>query len=145
MLRLSLYNTKIYSFPCRVIRYSMTEQQRQNWNKSYTHIQCRGRAVGGDRGFSELNPSPHASLFTSVSVESSPRSYLFTSVTGCTVSLRYRNRAEITVLMCKQKHIWFGFRAGGIAIRYCVNIAQALFPGKSSPGSYPEHRYFISK
>ena len=51
------------SFSYRAIRYSMTEQQRQNWNKSYcnTHIEYRGRAVGGaDRGFSELNPSPHA-------------------------------------------------------------------------------------
>ena len=52
--------------------------------KSFTHIEYRGRTVGGDRGFSELNPSPHVWLFTSVSVESSPRSYLCTSVTDCT-------------------------------------------------------------
>ena len=42
----------------------MTEQQRQNWNKSYcnTHIEYRGRAVGREGGFGELNPSPHAGI-----------------------------------------------------------------------------------
>ena len=34
------------------------------------------------RGFGELKPSPHSWVFTSVSVDSSPRSYLFTSATG---------------------------------------------------------------
>ena len=39
-------------------------------------------------------------------------------------SLRYRNRAVITVLMCEQKPaIRYGFHTGGNAIRYGVNIA----------------------
>ena len=39
-------------------------------------------------------------------------------------SLRYRNRAAITVLMCEQNPIRrYGFRAGAKAIRYCLNIA----------------------
>ena len=122
----------------------MTEQQRQNWNKSYcnTHIEYRGRAVGGDRGFNEPNPSTQASLFTSVSVESSPLSYLFTSATGCSkgwhktlircmtlhflyrrgaASLRYRNRAEVTVLMCQPKHypVWFSCRRDRYPILKC--------------------------
>ena len=37
---------------------------------------------GWPRGFGELNPSPHSWIFTSLSVDSSPRcSYLFTSTT----------------------------------------------------------------
>ena len=31
-------------------------------------------------------------------------------------SLRYRNRAKITILMCEQKSpVWYGFRAGVLA------------------------------
>ena len=37
-------------------------------------------------------------------------------------SLRYRNRTATTVLMCEQNPIWYGFRTGAKAIRYCLNI-----------------------
>ena len=37
-------------------------------------------------------------------------------------SLSYRNRTATTVLMCEQKPIRYGFRAGAKAIRYCLNI-----------------------
>ena len=38
------------------------------------------------------------------------------------VSLRYRNRAEIIVLMCVNRSpIWYGFRADAKAIRYNMN------------------------
>ena len=92
---------------------------------------------GWPKSFSELNPSPHFWILTSVSVDSSRCSYLFTSGTvripvdaapkcgteiipvvtlhlrdRCgTASLRYKNRAEITVLMCEQKSypVWFSY------------------------------------
>lgn len=41
------------------------------------------------------------------------------------VSLRHRNRAEITVHMCVNRSpIGYGFRAGAEAIRYSVNVAR---------------------
>ena len=102
------------------------EQQRYRLEVVHTHqTSCRS---GWPRRFGELNPSPHSSIFTSVSVDSSPRSYLFTSMVRirvqtapkcCTEPLRYmtlhfrdprgaaspryRKRAKITVLMCEQK------------------------------------------
>ena len=43
---------------------------------------------------------------------------------GGAASLRYRNRAEITVVMCEQKpYIRYGFVAGAKAVRCSVNIA----------------------
>ena len=113
----------------------------QNWNKSFTHIEQRAREVGRE-GLVQLKPSRHFGIFTSVLVDSSPRSYLFTSATVrisvytapkcgtepiryvtlhfrdqcgallCGASLRCRNRAEITVLICEQKHylVWFSCR-----------------------------------
>ena len=42
----------------------------------------------------------------------------------CAASLRYRNRAKVTIiLICEQRSIWYGVSAGGAkAIRFCVNI-----------------------
>ena len=96
---------------------------------------CRS---GWQRGFGSLNLSPHSSIFSSFSVDSSSCSCLFTPgmvpIPVHTVlkygtefiqyvmlhfwdqrgaaSVRYRNRTEITVLMCKQKlyPVWFSFR-----------------------------------
>ena len=121
----------------KAIRYSMNSNDP--WlHKSFTHIEHRaGRAW--PRGFGALiNSSPHFWIFTSVSVYSSPRSYLFTSAMGRigvhfapkygtkpiryvklhfrdrrdAASLRYRNRATTTVLVCEQKPspVWFSWR-----------------------------------
>ena len=49
-------------------------------HKSFTHMEHLGR--GWPRGFGALISSPHSWIFTSVSVGSRSRSYLFTSVTG---------------------------------------------------------------
>ena len=53
-------------------------------------------------------------------------------------SLRYRNRIEITVLVCaKRSPIRYGFRAGAKAIRYSVNTAlvdYSQFPIKQIIG-----------
>ena len=91
---------------------------------------CR---IGWPRGFGELNPSPHSWIFTSVSADSSPRSYIFTFATVETCShytklwlraypicnpplqrsaRRSAFRAEITVLMCEQEPcpLWFPWR-----------------------------------
>ena len=48
--------------------------------KSFTHIET-SRRRGWPGGFGALNSSPHSRIFTSVSVGSSPRFYLFISVT----------------------------------------------------------------
>ena len=89
------------------------------------------------REFGELISSPHSWIFTSVSVDFIPRSYLLTSAMvriavnfapNCgtepiryvtlhlgdrrvAASPLYRNRTKITVLMCKQNPypVWFGF------------------------------------
>ena len=50
-------------------------------HKSFTHIEHRAGAGGWPRGPGTLNSNPHAWIFTSVSVGSSPCSYLFTSAT----------------------------------------------------------------
>ena len=98
--------------------------------------------------FGELNASPHSSIFTSVSVDSSPRSYLFTSMVGVQVqtapkrgteplgyvtlhlrdrrgaaSPRYRNPAKITILMSEQKPypVWFWRLRKSYSVRYSVN------------------------
>ena len=105
------------------------EQQRSGAAQVvHTHLTwCRR---GWPRGFGELNSSPHfCGIFTSASVGSSPRSYLFTSATGRigvhtapkygakairyvtlhfqdrrgAASLRHRNRAATTVFVCEQK------------------------------------------
>ena len=118
------------------------EQQRYRLEVVHTHqTSCRS---GWPRRFGELNPSPHSSIFTSVSVDSSPRSYLLTSMVQIqvqtapkcwteplrymtlhfrdrrgTASLRYRKGVKITVLMCKQRpYIQYGFRAGARAIPF---------------------------
>ena len=128
-----------------------------NWTdwKSFTHIEqiIEHRAglkcwSGWPRGFGELNPRPHSSMFTSVSVDSSPHSRLFTSMVQiqvqtapkcCTeplrymtlhfrdrrgaASLRYRNRAKITVVMCEQKPypVWFSCMRKSYSVRLSVN------------------------
>ena len=94
----------------------------------HTHrTPCWSRWPGG---FCALNPSHHSRMFTSVSVGSILRSYLFTSATTVRIgvhsapkygtetiryvtllfrywcgaaSLRHRNQAEITVFVCEQK------------------------------------------
>ena len=114
----------------------------QNWNKLLTHrISCRR---SWPRGVGELNPSPHSCIFTSVSMDSSSLSYLFTSVqipadttpkcgTEPSIryvklhfqnwhvvdSLRYRNRAKNTILMCEQKPYpqWFSCRRKGYSVK----------------------------
>ena len=108
----------------------------QNWNKSFTHIEVHAGAVGREAG--EQNPSPQSWIFTSVSGDPSPYSHFFTSATvripvhstpkydtepiryvtlhfqdrRSAASLRYRNRAEITVLMFELKIYlkWFSRR-----------------------------------
>ena len=108
----------------------------QNWNKSFTHIELHAEAVGREAG--EQNPSPQSWIFTSVSGDPSPYSHFFTSATvripvhstpkygtepirnvtlhfqdrRSAASLRYRNRAEITVLMFELKIYlkWFSRR-----------------------------------
>ena len=59
----------------------LCEQQRPKAAQVFhTHrTSCGG---GWPRGFGELNSSPHSWIFAPVSVGSSPRSYVFTSVTG---------------------------------------------------------------
>ena len=122
------------------------EQQRYRLEVVHTHrTSCRS---GWPRGFGELNPSPHSSIFTSVSVDSSPRSHLFTSMVQiqvqtapkcCTEPLRYvtlhfrdrrgaaspryRNRAKITVLMFEQKPypVWFSCMGKSYSVRFSVN------------------------
>ena len=97
---------------------------------------CNYRSVW-PRGFGELNPSPHSWIFTSVSVGSSPLPYLplrldylvtlhqsvaqnwsdmwlSTDVRDRrgAASLRYRNHAQITAVMCEGKPypVWFSCR-----------------------------------
>ena len=101
-------------------------------------------------GFDALDPSTW--IFTSVSEDSSPHSYLITSGRLCpstfshstkvwhttypisdapllrsvergAASLRYRNRAEITALLCEQKHYPVWFSCWRKSIDYSVNIA----------------------
>ena len=49
-------------------------------------------------------------------------------------SLRYRNRAEITILMCEHKPhmVWFSYRRK--AIRYSVNMALGILYAKKDKG-----------
>ena len=71
----------------------------RNWNKLSCHTLRTLHRSGWPWGFGALNPSPHSLIFTSVSADSSPRSYLFTSATvripvyttpkSCTESRRY--------------------------------------------------------
>ena len=55
------------------------QQQRCRTKTSRSRTSCRS---GWPRGLGELNPSPHSWIFTSVSVDSNPRSNLFTSATA---------------------------------------------------------------
>ena len=117
-----------------------------DWKVVHAHrTSCRS---GWPRGFGKLNPSPHSSIFTSVSVDSSPRSDLFTSMVQiqvqtapncCTeplryvtllfrdrrgaASLRYKKRAKITVVMCEQKPypVWFSCMRKSYFVRLSVN------------------------
>ena len=99
------------------------------------------------RGFGELNPSHYSWIFTSISVDSSPRSYLFISATvhilvriapqGVTepirdVTLHFRDRRgeaqsvagnapKSSFVRVDRNLVWYGFRAGAWAIRYSVN------------------------
>ena len=128
-------------FTLSSVRYGMNSNGT-DWKVVHVHLtSCRS---GWPRGFGELNPRSHSSIFTSVSVDSSPHSHLFTSMVQIQVQtapkccteplrymtlhfrdrrgaalLRYRNRAKITVLMCEQKpYIRYGFRAGARAIPF---------------------------
>ena len=66
----------------------------KKWNKSFTNIQHRARAVGRG-GFGKQNLSPDSYIFTSVSVDSSPPcSYLFTSATVPDTCSHYTERVE---------------------------------------------------
>jgi len=122
------------------------EQRLDRLEVVHTHrTSCRS---GWPRGFGELNPSPHSSIFTSVSVDSSPRSYLFTSMVQihvqtapkcCTEPLRYvtlhlrdrrgaaspryRNPAKITVLMGEKKPypVWFSCMRKRYSVQFSVN------------------------
>ena len=106
--------------------------QHEQWRQRAAQVVHTHRTScwrGWPRGLGKHNSSPHSWIFTSVSVGSSPRSYFFTSVTGrigvytspkCgtkplryvtahfrdqrrAVSLRHRNGAAQTVLMCEEK------------------------------------------
>ena len=111
----------------------------QNWNRLFARIERRAWAVR------ELNLSSHSSIFTSVSVDFSPRSYLFIFATvqipvqtepKCgtkpvrfvtldfrderdAASLRYRSLVEIKRERTPYP-VWF--RAGARAIRHTVNV-----------------------
>ena len=113
------------------------EQQRHRTGTSRLHI-SNILCDYWPRGFGEMNLSPHSWIFTSFSVDFGPSSYLFTSATvripvhaalecgtesiwyvtrhfrdqHVAASVRYRNRAEITVLICEQKPYptWFSCR-----------------------------------
>ena len=124
-LRLYSYYTGYLFVPTREsIRYSMKKGTELS---NILTIKAAGREA-----LMNLIPSPHFLISTSVSVDSSPRSYSFTSATVripvhttlskvwhrtypiCKASrsrsarqsfapLRITNRTEITVLMCKQE------------------------------------------
>ena len=107
---------------------------------------------GWPREFGALNTSPHSWIFTSVSVASSLRSYLFTSATvrigvpiapkygtkptryvtlhfrdqRSAASLRHRHRAEITSLCVNRSPIRYDFCASERAIQYSANIAYTV-------------------
>ena len=128
--------TQVMHVSCRHASGIVWTATAQNWNKSFTHIELHAGAVG--REASEQNPSPQSWIITSVSGDSSPCSHFFTSATvripvhstpkystepiryvtlhfqdrRSAASLSYRNRAEITVLMCELKiHLkWFSRR-----------------------------------
>ena len=112
---------------CR-LKY-MREQQQHRTGTSRSHTPNTVLAPLAQR-VCALIPSPHSRMFTSVSVGSILHSYLFTSATTVRIgvhsapkygtetiryvtllfrywcgaaSLRYRNHAEITVVVCEQK------------------------------------------
>ena len=83
------------------------------------------------RGFGNLIPSPLSFPFSEVQSSRIPVHTLFTLHQSVAqnladmsrytfeidaAQLRCRNRAEITLLVCEQNPIWFGFRAGERAI-----------------------------
>ena len=79
----------VYTIPDKFFWRGMKtypEQQQQHipdhtWKMSFAHIQ-HDAGVEWPRGFSELNPSRHSNwIFTSVSVDSSRCSFVFTSAT----------------------------------------------------------------
>ena len=107
----------------------MREQQQHRTGTSRSHTPNTVLEPLAQR-VCALIPSPHSRMFTSVSVGSILRSYLFTSTTTVRIgvhsapkygtetiryvtllfrywcgaaSLRYRNHAEITVVVCEQK------------------------------------------
>ena len=115
--------------------YGMTATA-QNWNKSFTQIEHRHRR-SSPRGSGALIPNPHSllnihfplSMFKSSlllilfrqGVNTCSRNYEETRLRYVTIqfhdrrgaahaaSLRYRNRSEITVLICERKPylVWF--------------------------------------
>ena len=133
----------------RGVTKSRPLQCEQQWSKAaqvvHTHrTWCRRGLL---RGFGALNSSPHfCGIFTSVSVGSSPRSYLFTFATGRidvhtapkygakhiryvtlhfqdrlgAASLSHRNRAAKTVLCVNGNLFRYDFCAGAKAIQYRV-------------------------
>ena len=102
---------------------------------------------GWPRGFGALNSSSHSWIFTSVSVSSSPRSYLFTSARGRIgfhtpskygtkppryVTLHFRDRRgfapsdiapKSSSLSVNRRPIRYDFCGGAKAIRYSVEVA----------------------
>ena len=70
------------SFSCRLkmrIRYTVNSNSTELEQVVYKHQpSCRS---GWSRGFGELNPSPYSWISSSISLGSSPLSYLFTSAT----------------------------------------------------------------
>ena len=102
-------------------------------NKSFIHIKKRGWPRIWPRRFSALDPSPRSWIFTSVSVDSSPRSYSPRS----RVLARLASLAQIGELARRlQKsrrnhhcHVWYGMifvLAQELSVIASVNIASFL-------------------
>ena len=134
IVKATLQNSIIHSSSERVNGTELQQVVR-------THRRSCRRAVGRGDLINQIPVRPHSWTFTSVSVDSSPRSYLFPSATlqipgqiaqkwdflkcgtesirystfeiGAT--LRYRNRAKITVLCVHRSSFRYGFRVGARA------------------------------
>ena len=115
-------------------QFILYEKQRlPNMNKSFIHIEKRVWPRIWPRRFSALNPSPRSWIFTSVSVDSSPRSYSPRS----RVLARLASLAQIGELARRlQKsrrnhhcHVWYGMvfvLAQELSVIASVDIASFL-------------------
>ena len=134
-------------------------------HKSFTRRTSYRR--GWPRGIGALNSSPHSWIFTSVSVGSRPRSYLFTSATGrigvhsapkygrkliryvtlhfwdrCgAASLRHRNRAATTVVVCWQKPYTVLFSWTKQTLQWFQDCIQRWLTETSLNGWRDERKY----